>query len=1261
MAELAERVSGILPELEAGRVAELLEGLGERYRERFPAGEIALHFQALERLSPDEPIALISREGPGSRLACAVVAFDHPSEFAYIAGVFASMGFEVAEGEAFTIGPGRSAHGQARGARRERARIVDCFEGFVQEEFRTEGWAEELASRLRTMALALERGGKDAHTLTRRAVAELAASALDHVAPPYRSALYPVLIAIEPTATGLVRMRVESQDTPFFLFVFGAALSIQGVTIERVSIRTRGSRIEDVFEFADVAGLPLDESARLDDIKIAVLLTKQFTSFLGAAGDPGAAILRFEDLLAEVLASPEKGARLARLTDGKVMEDLARLLGASDFLWEDFLRIQYETLLPMLGREAEGAGFSEPAETLALRLDAALRAAPGAAEGEEEFIYALNEFKDREILHYDLDHILGPRGDFRALSRRLTALAELVVERSAAFAYRTLVARHGEPRTAAGMSAKYAVMGLGKLGGGELGYASDIELLFVYDDAGETDGPRPVENREFFGELVRLAQSCVRARREGIFQVDLRLRPHGASGPLACSLESLCTYFSPDGPAHSAERLALVRMRAIAGDRALGERVERLRDEWIYEGGGFDLSEFRNLRERQLRDKTRSGRPNAKFGPGALVDLEYSIQILQVRHGRGDRRLRTPRMDEAIRALAAAGILPEGEEKELKAAYAFFRTLINGLRMLRGSALDLSLPEKGSEEMDHLARRIGYGPEGSLVGEKRLGLGPAERLSLDFEARTAAISAFSEALFGGEGRYRARPSGVADLVLGGIGDEEGAAILSSKGFAHPETALVNLRALAGVRGGVRDGVREPESARLLGFARLALIACDMLSRKPDPDMAINNWERFVSHTSDPAGHFAEMLAQPRKLEILLDIISASQFLADLLAREPGLLDYVSDPASMRAAKTEEELSRELARASAAAGDYPEWLGALRRFRRREMLRIGARDLCLKARTVVVMEELSSLAEVSIRAALDHICDGPPRFCVIAFGKLGGRELNYSSDIDLLGIWERGDYSPQSDEEAARLMERLRSALSDYTPDGYAYRVDLRLRPYGSSGQLGSELDALMRYYSEQASPWELQALIKARPVAGDLELGMRFVESSRELIASPRESADIASTIVGLRREAIRALSRGLPGGRDVKSGLGGIRDVEFLVQGLQMAYARLVPDLLRQNTLESVAALSEAGILPAEQAARLSEDYVYLRRVEHFLQIYEDRQTHRLPKDPDQFRALARRMMGVEATEEKFRAELDQRFERIQALFSRFAGGEFF
>ncbi len=250
----------------------------------------------------------------------------------------------------------------------------------------------------------------------------------------------------------------------------------------------------------------------------------------------------------------------------------------------------------MLQPIVKGQRFSLPEETLAERLEETLRGAVDLEDKRDR----LNAFKDQEIFQIDLDHILDPGTDFRGVANRLTRLAETVVRAATEFCYDHLVARYGRPRTAADMEAEAAIFGLGKLGGAALGYASDIEFLLVYGDNGTTDGEEPIANSEFFNRLVQWTAQSIRAKREGIFQVDLRLRPHGSAGPLACSLESFCEYYGPGGPAHAYERLALVRMRAIGGSPALGARLERIRDEMIYGARSIDLEELRELREKAV-------------------------------------------------------------------------------------------------------------------------------------------------------------------------------------------------------------------------------------------------------------------------------------------------------------------------------------------------------------------------------------------------------------------------------------------------------------------------------------------------------------------------------------------------------------------------------------------------------------------------------------------------------------------------------------
>jgi glutamate-ammonia-ligase adenylyltransferase len=269
-----------------------------------------------------------------------------------------------------------------------------------------------------------------------------------------------------------------------------------------------------------------------------------------------------------------------------------------------------------------------------------------------------------------------------------------------------------------------------------------------------------------------------------------------------------------------------------------------------------------------------------------------------------------------------------------------------------------------------------------------------------------------------------------------------------------------------------------------------------------------------------------------------------------------------------------------------------------------------------------------------------ISDPEDRFCVMALGKLGGNELNYSSDVDLIALWDDSALSMSqgaenyalSKELFARVMEHLRFDLSTHTEEGYAYRVDLRLRPFGSAGELVSTVASLANYYQSRASLWEIQAALKMRPVAGNLKLGYDFIEGLRPVVLRPRNRDDVIESIEKMRAAAMKTSSGSFGSTLDVKSGLGGLREVEFLVQGLQLIHGFEDPSFFEGNTLAAVGILQRKRLLGEEVAEQLKEDYTFLRRIEHYLQILEDRQNHSLPRDPDQLTALAKRVLGSEA-----------------------------
>ena len=1236
---MKERIKRALEPSDGETVGAILSGLPERYFSAHTDEEIRVHAAAIASLSDLRPLVVADAqrlESPDDETAVycrfTICTRDAAGLFGILSGVLGARGFNVKAGRIFTS---------------ESGVVVDTFHGLLPAGTSFSTWITDVSDELVEL---LRSSISDGAETVRETVMEIVARA-HAVQPRSDEPLLPITIAIDQEGE-LTRVSVVSQDTPFFLYSLASALTLQDVSIQGLEIDTVGEEIHDTFWVQRTSLGPVDAPSDVERLTLSILVTKQFSHALDQAADPRIAFTRFEEIVRNV-AIDGGGKRLGELlADPEAQRELARLLGASDFLWEDFIRLQYESILPLLSDRHARRPFSTPSEALRQRLEERLA---GISQPEERR-RALNEFKDHESYLIDADHILQRNTDFFFLSHRLTKLAEVVVECAFRLAWENLTQRYGHPRSAAGLPAQYSVFGLGKMGGSALGYASDIELMAVYSDQGDTDGAageeraKIISNREFFERLVVDAVGMIDSRREAIFEIDLRLRPYGNDGPKAVHLESFIKYFGASGKAHSAERLALIRLRHIAGDAELGRRVVAIRDQLIYESHSVQVAEIRDLRGRQAEEKVGDGRLNAKFSPGALVDLEYNVQLLQVERGRDHPQLRNPGIHASLRTLSELGTIDDEEAEAMIRAYRFLRTLINGLRMLRGHAQDLFLPEFESREAIHLARRMGYRDTNELSA--------AEQLRLDFEVETAAVRSFVERHLGQDAIPGVASGNPADLVLSDtIGEERISRVLTDAGFRNPSRGIVNLRRMAG-EGETREQ-----------FARLVVLAWDYLRRSGDPDMALNNWDRFTEQIGDRPAFFRELLAQPRRMEIMLTIFAGSQFLSDTLIRTPAFLVWISDPTVVAARRDEREIEEELLSETRTIADRTDRLNALRRFRRREILRIGARDICLGGEFSEVVGEISALARSVVRTALFHaqreLAYGVGRFCILAFGKLGGDELNYSSDIDLLAIYEHEEAIVDQEERASKLFRRVVRDLSDFTLEGRAYRVDLRLRPWGNAGRLVYALPTLHRYYTEEADLWELQALIKLSPIAGDIALGRRFLEEIKPIFSRRLDAAGkgrVLGTVRHLRARAVRQHNSSAPSaqpliGADVKNGEGGIRDIEFLVQAVQMLQHRLYPEILTGNTVAALRRLEEAGILESAVVGHLTDDYLFLRRIEHFLQVYDDQQLHAIPAEPDLQAKLTRVVLGEAVEPGELLTRLGETMSRVHDHYVSIVG----
>jgi [glutamine synthetase] adenylyltransferase / [glutamine synthetase]-adenylyl-L-tyrosine phosphorylase len=729
-------------------VRAFLGRIDPEYLSKFDPKTICSHIRALSTLSADEPAAVILQQSRGL-IDCTILAFDHPFEFSSITGLMAGTGFSIESSDAYTLARIKQTARPVQPLRRSRLRkvqrdpssdavILDRFRGRLVgpiDDFKQ--WSRQFESELLEVLRLLDRDDDESTSRAKRLVVERVTQWLKsrREISPRVDVLTPAQAAIEqlPQAT---RLRLRAPDAPAFLYALSTSLSLHGLQIQRTRIETIDGHAVDEIDVVDAFGKPLVEADRVEQLRLSMLLTQQFVYFLDRSPDPFSALRRFEELSEKIVQLKQRGQWLALLSNPLSMIDLAKVLGASEYLWEDFIRFQAESLLPVFREHVRGRDVCPPARSLPRRLEESLK----GAKTIEEQRTRLNEFKERELFLIDLDHILSTENAdaaFQILSERLVMLAENLVATSARVVYTELLRLYGQPRDEKRRDVSFAIFGLGKLGGVALGYASDIELLFLFGSSGRTTGGTrgSLTNDEFFAILTRETSDFIQAKREGIFQVDLRLRPYGSNGPLACSRGQFAEYYGPKGAAHPFERLALVRLRWIAGDPRLGFEIDQLRDKLLFEGPPLDLDAIWDICGKMRKQHLEGRKLNSKYSPGALTDLEATVQLLQVTHAKDVPQLRTPRLTLAIQGLYRARVLSPIEFEQLLGAYQFLRRLINAQRVLRGSAQDLLLPPAESDELVHLGRRMNYARTDDGANE-------AELLVRDFQMHTKNVQQF---------------------------------------------------------------------------------------------------------------------------------------------------------------------------------------------------------------------------------------------------------------------------------------------------------------------------------------------------------------------------------------------------------------------------------------------------------------------------------------------------------------------------------------
>jgi glutamate-ammonia-ligase adenylyltransferase len=812
----------------------------------------------------------------------------------------------------------------------------------------------------------------------------------------------------------------------------------------------------------------------------------------------------------------------------------------------------------------------------------------------------IRRFKYRHLLRIGSRDLLGD-ADLTVTTEELSRLADVCLEAAWRLADAPLRAAHGEPRAPGGEPAGLAIIGMGKLGGEELNYSSDIDLVFVYSEDGETAGGPGgrLANGLYFERLARgIVQALETVTEEGYaFRVDLRLRPEGRMGALVQSLQGYGAYLAER--AELWERQALLKARHAAGDLRVGQRFLELVRPHVYRPGidrGI-LQEIRLMKreiDRSLRAKGRE-RLNVKLGTGGIREVEFLVQALQLLYGGDDPWLRERNTLRALWRLLERGYLPHALGRALAHGYTHLRTVEHRLQILHEFQTH-TLPDDPAA-LGLLARRLGIAL-------------PPRRAARRFQAAHGRLRREVHRAFVRFFRAPAREERPGVRI-------PSTQALGATGFADPERARQNLRLI--LEG--RPLVPYPEPMRG-ALRRLFPLLLDALWQSPDPDEGLNQFERFVGAMGPRAGYLELLADQPDLLLNLVRLCSRGELLTQLLLAQPELLTRLADPAGFRAPRRAADFRMALAPALASGLSPAERRDRLRRLKQAEELGITWRWLLGVTDVEGFSRELTALAEAALAVAWllaqggEVPRHGVPRDArgrfvpavIVALGKLGGRELTFGSDLDLFVLYA-GDGRTDGEEPLEahvfydRAVERLASLLGDITAAGTVFPVDLRLRPGSKGSGFATSLAAALSYWREWADLWERQTLTKARVVVGDRGLALALGRLLRQVVYGRGLTPPELKEIREVRQRMELELGKEAPGRHHVKFGRGGLADVEFVAQALQLAHGREHPGVRRQNTVAALRALARAGCLP--EGEELARHYLWLRGVSASLRLF--------------------------------------------------------
>ncbi len=865
----------------------------------------------------------------------------------------------------------------------------------------------------------------------------------------------------------------------------------------------------------------------------------------------------------------------------------------------------------------------------------------------------LRKFKQREYIRIGLRDLMG-LSELKENVEDISNLADVCLQFAYEYSDRFLKEKYGVPMHQSDKGewkeTEFAVFGMGKLGGRELNYSSDIDLIYLYESShGETkpekndNSKNSITNHEYFTKLGQLLTKTINEiTGEGaVFRVDLNLRPEGRSGEIANSLTSSEIYYQSWG--RTWERQALIKARVSAGSESLGKTFFKMIEPFVFRKhlDFAAIDEIKSMKQKidQNLKQKRGEEQNIKLGFGGIREVEFIVQAYQLLFGGRFLDLRITNSLEALDHLQQKQFLNSDEYDRLKKAYIFLRRLENRVQMTFGLQTH-SMPKK-EKDIAILARKMGFHSNDPKESISQFNIDMAQHTNYvgNFFANLLASPADRES-----SQLHSPDKGAVKLDEKNFNEE----LLKSYSFPDPKRAFQFLKSL-------RDGPDffHPTEKGVRNFYVLLPKLLNAAITTPMPNSAVENFVKFVEASHAREVFLGILLDNQRFLEILLILFGSSDGLSNIIIRRPEYMDVLISNESIYRFKHPEKIYADLIQILERATSLEEKKTILRQFKKGEELRIGVRYLIRETDLIGTLTDLSTIADLFLRAALEtakkEIVSDPnegdasdvEKFAIFGLGKLGGNELNFGSDLDIIFVYDdNGGASTTQNQQTSttkymRLAQIVYALSTEMTFEGFAYKIDTNLRPEGNQGWIAHSIQGYENYFNTRGRIWEQQAMTRARFIAGNENLGKDFIKIAQNFTYKPKLEYSSLIEIARLRERMEKEIAKEIKKGKNVKLGYGGLADIEFTVQILQLMHGYKSVQFKQTNTLTALNSFANLGVLDHSTAESLKKYYVFLRNLECSLRVRNQNESSYLPKKPESQSSLAK-LLGYKESEQK-------------------------